>query len=187
MIQSVLLLSVLLSQTACQLAQVQTSADPQKRSASPDAVKKYQHALQLMELGNHDAALKVFEGVIKIDDQLSGPFANRGLIYLKSGDYDRAEAEFGEALRRNPSNVVAHVQLGVINRHKNRFEDARKHYQNALGIDPDDANAQLNMGVLCDVYLQDKSCAQRYYQAYQQAHPDDEEVNNWLLDLQGQL
>jgi len=36
---------------------------------------------------------------------------------------------------------------------------------------------------LCDVYLADLGCALKYYEAYQQAAPNDSDTAKWLADL----
>lgn len=183
----ILLLSLgLLS--ACQLMAPKTD-EPLKTQAdlSPEIVQKYTQAIKLMESGNEDAALKVFDGVSKLNDSLSGPYVNRGLIYLKQGEKEKSEQAFRDALQRNDKNVTALNQLGILLREKKDFAAARKNYEAALAVDDNHLNAHLNLGVLCDIYLQDKTCAMQHYKAYQNLIADDEQVNNWIIDLEGQL
>lgn len=174
--------------SACQLAPSKQSADNiTERRVNPETLKLYQQGLQLMKNSNDVAALKVFSSVTEQDDSLSGPYVNRGLIYLRSDDKQSAKTEFTGAVERNARNATALNQLGVLSREEGDIESARKHYEAALQAEPDHANAHLNMGILCDIYMHDKSCAMKYYKAYQMLKPDDESINNWLIDLQEQL
>ena len=187
-LRSFIILPVIVLVTACQLAPsksdegVASTAD-----LSPETVQKYGYALQLMKKGNDDAAIKVFDGVTRLNSALSGPFVNRGLIYLKQGDKEKAEESFRDAIKRNPSNVAALNQLGVLLREQKDFKGAREQYEAALAIDENHGATNLNLGILCDIYLQDKQCAMTHYLTYLQLNEDDEQVNNWVVDLKEQL
>lgn len=185
-IGSVLLLSSIQFLAGCQPVTTKENRLDQQRKVSPQVSQLYQHALSQMDLGNHDSALSTFASVSKLDDSLSGPYVNQGLIHLKQGQDELAEKAFEEALSRNASNVVALTQLGVLQRKNGDFKAAKKSYEAALSHNANYPNAHLNLGVLCDIYLQDKQCALEHYQAYQSLQ-QDEDVNNWLIDLKAQL
>ena len=185
-IGSILLLSSFQFMAGCQLAATKETSLDQQRTVSPQVSQLYQHALGQMELGNHKSALSAFASVSKLDDNLSGPYVNQGLIYLKQEKDKLAEQAFNDALIRNASNVVALTQLGVLQRENGDFKAAKQSYETALSHNNNYPNAHLNLGVLCDIYLQDKQCALDHYQAYQGLQ-QDEEVNNWLIDLKAQL
>jgi len=183
-----LLVLAVVSVTACQTtATKQDKTQLSKSELSTEVKQKYAYALQLMGAGNNDAAFKMLNNVSKLNNSLSGPYVNRGLIYLKLNDKDKAEKQFKEALARNASNVTALNQLGVLLREKKDFAGARTNYETALSIDENHANTHLNLGILCDIYLQDKPCAMQHFQAYLALNGDDEAVANWVVDLKEQL
>ena len=60
-----------------------------------------------------------------------------------------------DAIARNGNNAAAYNQLGIVYRKLGRFKEADEAYTRAVQIDPNYALAYLNLGVLCDLYLQD--------------------------------
>ncbi len=175
--------------SACQAPSIKP--DDQKKAAyealSTEIKQKYAYALQLMGAGNDDAAMKILNGVSALNDSLSGPYANRGLIFLKLNNKVEAEKQFRSAIKRNARNVTALNQLGILLREKKDFKTAKLNYEAALEVDKSHANSHLNLGVLCDIYLQDKPCAMEHFKAYQLLNGEDDVVSNWIVDLKEQL
>ena len=172
--------------TACATAPEQPVVQKQK-SVSPEVMEKYMAALRLMEQGSHDAALKVFAAVSKMDDALSGPYVNAGLIYLSRGHKDRARNAFEEALQRNAENPTALTQLAIFHREAYAFAEARENYEKALSVNASYVPAHLNLGILCDIYTRDYACALAHYEKYLELNGSDAEVQNWLIDLRERM
>lgn len=154
---------------------------------SPEVMQKYQSALRLMKLGKHEAALKVFAAVSLMDDRLSGPYVNSGLIYLQQDKKDAASTAFRQAIERKPDNATALTQLAVLQREDFQLEVARGNYQKAVDAEPDHGHAHLNLGILCDIYLRDYACARDHYEAYLHINGEDADVKNWLIDLRERM
>jgi len=179
--------------TVVSISACQTSATKSDNSVtlkgelSTEVKQKYAYALQLMGAGNNDAALKMFNDISDLNNALSGPYVNRGLIYLNLNDKEKAEQQFNEAITRNTNNATALNQLGIILREKKDFAGARTQYEAALSVNENHMNAHLNLGILCDIYLQDKPCAMKHFEAYLALKGEDEAVTNWVIDLKEQL
>ena len=187
-VKASLFVIAIVSITACQTSGAKLDdAKSLKGELTTEVKQKYAYALQLMGAGNHDAALKMFNDISDLNNGLSGPYVNRGLIYIKLNDKVKAEDQFKEAIIRNADNVTALNQLGIILREKKDFDGARTQYEAALLVNENHMNAHLNLGILCDIYLQDKPCAMQHFNAYLELKGEDEAVTNWVVDLKEQL
>ena len=76
---------------------------------------------------------------------------------LAAGDYAAAERGFKAVARREPDNVGAIGNLGIIYARTNRADEAIAAYRRALRISPDDEAILLNLGI---VYLKQDAHAQ---------------------------
>ena len=72
------------------------------------------------------------------------------------------------SIERKPGNPIAYNQLGILYRQSGEFGQARTMYETALQADPACADAQWNLGVLHDLYLQQPAEAQQHYDRYRQ-------------------
>jgi len=115
-------------------------------------------------------------------------FTNLGLAYFKLHKLDLAEQAFREAIMRNNRDAIAYNQLGILQRYKGQFEEARNQYQRAIQIDSGYAPAHLNLGILFDLYLQDLELALQQYQKYLALiTEEDSQVAGWIVDIKRRL
>jgi len=84
------------------LASVAFSQQP-----SPTIMAEVQQGLAAMKSGDFSAAERHFSAALKLDPGVAEVRANLGLAYYADHQYDKAIAEFKEALRRNSSLVTA--------------------------------------------------------------------------------
>jgi Tfp pilus assembly protein PilF len=59
---------------------------------------------------------------------------NLGWAHYKSGDLEGAKADFERALRADPSNHVAHLDLGIVFYDKGELVEAIRHFEEAVKI-----------------------------------------------------
>lgn len=67
--------------------------------------------------------------------------------YIRSGQSDRAEKAYRDAISNDPGNKLYHYNLGSLLLEKEQFAEAIQHLEHAIEIDADYANAYYNMGV----------------------------------------
>ena len=158
-------------------------------SAPVDANQQYYvQALASLKSGKTERALKLLLQISNAAPDMPYVFTNLGLAYFKLQQPKLAEQAFKQAIASNKKDAVAHNHLGILQRQKGQFKEARTHYQRSLAIDSDYASAHLNLGILFDIYLQDLKQALRHYQKYQAlVSEEDTQVAGWIVDIQRRL
>jgi tetratricopeptide (TPR) repeat protein len=73
-------------------------------------------------------------------------FSNRGLAYKRKSQWDRAIADYSEAIRLNPNDAQIFNNRGNAFYYKGRLDRAIEDYDNALRLRPDLAEAFGNRG-----------------------------------------
>ena len=148
----------------------------------------YEQALASLKSGKTERALKLLVQISNDAPDMPYVFTNLGLAYFTLQQLDLAEQAFKQAIASNNKDAVAHNHLGILQRQKGQFNEARTHYQRSLAIDSDYASAHLNLGILFDIYLQDLKQALRHYQKYQAlVIEEDTQVAGWIVDIQRRL
>lgn len=157
-------------------------------SVSAGMQSEFRHALELMEAGKYAEAVPVLEGIVTKNDQLPGAQINLAIACMNAGGgkeyFEKAEKALLRAIQINSREPVAYNQLGLLYRRTGRFEDAKKSYRQAITLDSGYIMPYLNMGILCDIYLQDFPCAIEYFEKYKLLAPvEAEKTAGWLADL----
>lgn len=150
----------------------------------PKALAANEAALSAMRNGDDTGAEKLFLQMTKDFPAYSGPYANLGIVYFRSGKMEKAEPAFLYSLELNPNNAVSLNYLGIINRNKGQFKEAYAFYDKALQADPDYAYAHRNFGILLELYMGKLNEAMDHYKRYQElSKEEDQEVKKWIADL----
>ena len=165
-------------------------ATPSKAGSSLDvqSQKSYQAALAAMQ-NNQDAnAEALLTAVVKARPEFVEARTNLGIVEFRLGRNARAEEELKRVIADDPNNTVAYNYLGLIYRTNGQFPQSKMMYLQALSINANYANAQLNLGILYDLYLRDLPKALESYQRYQKMLPqEDKDVTKWLADLKRRI
>lgn len=156
----------------------------------------FDKALSLMKKGAYREAIPVLEAILAENDQLPGAQINLAIACMnvepegrdgerqREANLKKAEQALTRAVEVNPDDAVAHHQLGLLYRKTGRFAEARKAYEQAISIESTYALAHLNLGILCDIYLQQLECAIDHFEKYRALAPEEgDKVNLWLSDL----
>jgi tetratricopeptide (TPR) repeat protein len=108
-----------------------------------------------------------------------GAHDNLGNLLLGQGKPEQAIAEYGEALRINPTYADAHSNIGAALLKEGRTAEATAEFREALQIDPANGKAHSNLGtVLFQQGHTEEAIAE--YRAALRSNPDYAEVHNNL-------
>jgi tetratricopeptide (TPR) repeat protein len=148
-----------------------------------DVRSDYDRGLDQLRLGNIDEGIRLLEAVADSAPQLSAPRIDLGTAWHRLGDLEEAEKHLKLALEINPEHPIALNEIGIVYRKTARFAEARQSYEAALRVYPGFHFARRNLGVLCDLYLDDLPCALENYEAYMATVNSDDEAEMWLKNV----
>lgn len=163
-----------------------TAVTEQKTEAAvPPAVQRdFAGALSAIKLGHYRDAERLLLTLTREHPELSGPYANLGIVYHRLGKLPEAVESLKKAIEVNPDRAAYYNQLGIVYRQSGQLDQARESYARALEVDPLYSNSHLNIGILYDLYLQEHGKALQHYERYQALLPAaDAQVNKWIVDL----
>ena len=145
--------------------------------------ESFDMAVLRLEAQDYPGAIVLLEEVIQQSPDVTAPYINLAKAYRHNHQFDLAEKSLQTALSLVVNHPVASHEYGLLLRHSGRFEEARDVYESALEVFPEYEPIRLNLGILCERYLNDLSCASEQYSLYSEANPDAQEVTIWLADL----
>ena len=149
--------------------------------------RDFESAVTMLREKDYQQAIDLLEKVIAQSPGVTAPYINLGMGYQQLGKPEQAEIQFKAALELVPDHPVACNQYGLLFRKAGKFEAARKIYEQGLARFPDYAPLHRNLGILCDLYLNDMENALVHYEIYSQAMPEDSRVKLWIADLRARL
>ena len=144
----------------------------------------FDDASRALRAGHNEEAERGFRALAQAHPELGGPHANLGVIYRRDNKLPESAAELEQAVRLNPKQPLYLNQLGITYRQQGHFDKAREAYEKAIEIDAGCADAQLNLGILNDLYLGDPKRALDLYGRYLALSPNgDALVTKWVAEL----
>jgi Tfp pilus assembly protein PilF len=141
----------------------------------------------MMNEGEFGGAIELLEKVIEQSPGVTAPYINLAMAYERVDKPEKAEQHLKTALTMVPQHPVASNEYGLLLRKAGRFAEARTLYEKTLATFPEYLPAHKNLGILCDLYLNDLACAMEQYETYSVAMPGDEQVKIWIADLRRRL
>lgn len=144
-------------------------------------------AVTFLEQSRYDDAIVLLEQVIRRAPDLTAPKIDIALAYEQKGKLEPAEAHLKAALDLIPGHPVASNVYGLLLRKSGRFAAARTIFEQSLERFPEYLPERKNLGILCEIYLDDPACALQQFEIYSEAAPDDQQVTTWIASLRQRL
>jgi len=149
---------------------------------------EFRQALALMQAKNMQGAAEKFHNLIEHYPQMTGAWANLGLIHMKAGEWEKAQHSLQQAISLNPNHAPAYNYLGVVYRNLGQFRKSEQAYKKAIDIDPGYTIVWLNLGILYDIYLDKPAQALPQYEQYQHLNASaDSKVKKWIVELKRRI
>lgn len=152
-----------------------------------DVRSDFETATALLAAEKYEEGIELLGKVIKRSPKSTAPYINLAMAYRKQGNLKEAEEQIKKALEINPLHPVANDEYAKIHRRNGNFSEARRLYEALLNTYPRFYPARKNLGILCDLYLNDLPCALEQYEIYSAARPEDEKVTLWIADLRRRI
>ena len=99
---------------------------------------RYNLAIALLDAGDGDGARREWERTLAVDPGHAGALAQLGTWYAQRGDLATAGHYFERVLAVNPRDVETRFNLALLLERLGRPDDALRHYQEFLRLDPVD-------------------------------------------------
>jgi arylsulfatase A-like enzyme/Flp pilus assembly protein TadD len=101
-----------------------------------DATAYHELAVTFKELRNYAEALRAEEAAIALQPQRSEFRGVRGMIWVETGQFQKAKEEFLQALKMDPNNAIAWNNLGNAYRALDELDNAETAYKKAIALSP---------------------------------------------------
>ena len=148
-----------------------------------DLANKFNQAVKYIKDQKYDAAIELLVEVTDKTNKHSAPYINLGIAYSESGQIKNAEDILLKAIKINPTHPVTTNELGLLYRKTGRFSEAKMTYEKIIKNYPQFLPVRKNLGILCDLFMNDLDCAIEQYKVYLSVRPNDKKMKIWLTDL----
>ena len=135
----------------------------------------FNRGVALMEQYQPQKAVTAFEQAVRLAPSWGDARLNLGIALLNAQSeqaYQRAEQELTRVATAQPDNPIPHYALGVLLRHLNRSDEAHKHFERVLAIDPDSSDVHYQLAEI--VAVTDPAKAQAHLERVLQRVPHHE-------------
>jgi len=149
--------------------------------------KDFNQAVAMLKDQNNSRAIELLEKVIAQSPGISAPYIDIAIAYQRIGKPEQAEEHLKTALKLFPEHPVASNEYGLLYRKTGRFAEARLVYERAIARFPGYYPLHRNLGILCDLYLDDSECALKQFEIYSERRPADAQVKIWISELRMRL
>ncbi len=138
-------------------------------------------------LGEQDAALQVFERAVTLDPDLGDAHLNIALILAAREEFDRAAEHMAKAMRLESDRAKRarlHFLNGKLHVERGQLEKACEEFQRSLGLDPENGEAYLALGVTLKRLLLEDEAYPMFRRAVEVAPGDPTAHYQLAIELQ---
>jgi len=143
-------------------------------------------ASKTAELGEHEAALKIYDEIIKVSPDNVAALIGMGNSFMKLQLPDKAEIFFDRACLKEPNNFKAWLGLGLLALHQNDTKKADINFNKSLENNPDNYKALCGLGML-RMNMADLDGAIDYFCRSLDVNPDNISACKFLLETSYKL
>ena len=148
-----------------------------------NARRDYEQAVTLLNNNDFEQAIKILENIVALSPSVTAPYINLAIASRKAGQMEQTQEYLKIALGLVPGHPVASNEYGLLLREMGRFTEARNIYEQSITKFPDYLPLHRNLGILCDLYLNDLECALTQYERYSEGSPKNEVAKLWISEL----
>jgi len=117
------------------------------------------------ERGDFPKAIEITDRGLFLDQSITKGYRNLGRFYEQIKDFSKSEMFYKEVIRRQPSDVVARVQLATVLLQLNKMTESIEVSEEILKLDSSVAQSYNNLGVAYGRLGQDEKAAKYFHQS----------------------
>jgi len=149
--------------------------------------EEFDNAVSLLNDGKNDKAIELLTKIIERSPGATTPHIDIAIAYMRTGKTEPAEEHLKIALDLFPGHPVASNEYGLLLRRAGRFKEAREVYLKAIARFPEYLPVHRNLGILCDIYMDNPECALHEFETYAAGAPTDTQTKTWIAELKIRL
>ena len=119
------------------------------KADQPSALSYFEQGCAHYQAGEREAAVTALQQCLVVQPDYLPARYNLGVVLGELARYDAAIAYLHQVIAAEAGHTGAHKTLGHLYGQQNQWEPARWHYEQAVRISPQDAQAHYNWGMMC--------------------------------------
>jgi len=135
-------------QVAIQLYPKVNSSNPLFANVPEKALNLYQKGSAAARKGDAKAAVESLSAAVAAYPNFPSALSELGAQYLILKQYDKAGTTFEQLLKLNPTDVTAHLNLGIVAYNQKKLEEAETHLRKALELKSAGPTAHYYLGLI---------------------------------------
>jgi tetratricopeptide (TPR) repeat protein len=123
----------------------------ERLKGDPESIDlRLERAALLEILGHNEVVRMIYAGILAREPGHARTLNALGRLLYKTGQRTTAQAAFAEAASKHPDDLASHLNLAYTFVFNSKFDDARRHYERALELDPEHPMAHQGLAYVLD-------------------------------------